>query len=50
MKIVKTVLIIWLVLLGVLIALFLFKDASKSKLYKKFMKLIEDEDDNNNKR
>jgi uncharacterized membrane protein len=48
MKIFKTVLVIWFVLLGVLIALLVFKGAEKTKLYKKFRKLIEDEDDKDN--
>lgn len=36
-----------MVLLGILIALFLFKDINKNKLYKQFKKLIEDDEDGN---
>jgi len=45
MKIFKTVIIIWLALFGILIALLLFKNANKTKLYKKFKRLIEDDND-----
>jgi hypothetical protein len=45
MKILKTVFIIWLALLGVIIVLFLFKDAKKTPLYKKLLKFIEEEDE-----
>ena len=48
MKIFKTVIIIWLALFGILIALLLFKNANKTKLYKKFKRLIEDNDDEDN--
>ena len=49
MKLFKTIVIIWIVLLGILIALFLFKDIKKKKIYKQFKKWIEDEDDKDNK-
>jgi hypothetical protein len=49
MKILKIVLIIWLSLLGILLALLLFKNVEKTKVYKKIKKLIEDEDDDNKK-
>ena len=45
MKIFKTLLIVWLALLGILIALLLFKDAEKTKIYKKFKSFLEDDDD-----
>ena len=44
MKLFKTLFIVWLALLGVLIALLVFKDAEKTKIYKKFKSFLEDDE------
>jgi hypothetical protein len=41
MKVFRTVFVIWLSLFGILVALLFFKNAEKTKLYKKFKKFIE---------
>jgi uncharacterized membrane protein len=45
MKLFKTLLLIWLALLGILITLLMFKDAEKTKIYKKFKSFLEDDDE-----
>jgi hypothetical protein len=44
MKLFKTLFLVWLALLGVLIALLVFKDAEKTKIYKKFKSFLEDDE------
>ena len=45
MKLFKTLFLVWLALLGVLVALLVFKDAEKTKIYKKFKSFLEDDED-----
>ena len=48
MKILKTLFIVWLALLGVLVALFLFENVNKTKAFKKIKRFLDDENDKTN--
>ena len=49
MKILKTLFIVWLALLGVLVALFLFENVNKTAAFKKMKRFLDEDNNDKNK-